>query len=226
MFKFLLTIILFLLASVISKAQVTHSIGCFAGLSNVVYMSDTKDTKSKVRGFLPSVYFDYSKHNDNVFWGGLSAGFTLRQVPLYTYENGGRSGVRLPELWARVRAGLKFEHEFTTQMPFLALGIAKHVGHEFYFANGTQDMTYTNQYDSAFKPRPYWPFVEAGSKLINTSFRQDKRNVSFTFSVRYYPMPIFTESFPYEYDYNQFKNIQYHLIEFCIIAGLQHNIQR
>jgi hypothetical protein len=74
-------------------------------------------------------------------------------------------------------------------------------------------------------PRVY-PETMTGNKLINSSFRQDSRNVSFTFALRYYPMPLFKSPVHYEYAYQQYKDIQYHMYEFLITAAFQLNVRK
>ena len=206
-------------------AQVTHSVSYSFGITNVLYKSDIKDNKSYASFFLPVSSLDYSKHNDNVFWGGAGVGFSIRQIPFFTYFDGQKTGIEAAEVWFRARAGLKFEGEFLSHLPYLGLGIATYADHNYY-SKSNSTYSYLNNPDSLNNVQKYQPFLELGTKLINTSFREDKRNVSFTFAVRYYPLPVFKSPQQFEYDYFKFTQIQYHLIEFMIVAAIQHNVQK
>lgn len=208
------------------QAQVTHALGLSVGITNAFYKSDISGVKDGYNVFLPTISADYSKHSDNLFWGGLSGGFSLRQVPIFTYENGQKTGIRVAELWMRARAGFKIERSFMTHLPYLGLGISKRVDYEYYNKNGTTYSTYINSSDTMFKVQTIDPFIEIGNKLVNSSFRDDKRNVSFSFAVRYYPLSFFKNPLYVEYDYQEFITLQYHMIEFIITASLQHNIHK
>lgn len=207
-----------------ANSQVTHSVSFTLGISNTWCKSDIKGNKSFVATFLPTTSIDYSKHSDNVFWGGAGLGFSFRHIPFYVFDNGQKMGMEAAEFWLRVRAGLKIEREFLTHLPYLGLGIGTHTNYGLYSKDGNNTFNYGN--DTIFKTQPIHPFVEVGSKLINSSFREDTRNVSFSFALRYYPMPLFKSPVRFEYDFLQYKEIQYHLMEFIITAAFQLNVQK
>ncbi|HOZ51609.1 MAG TPA: hypothetical protein PLU17_07120 [Chitinophagaceae bacterium] len=221
---FFILIVLFFSAAM--NAQVTHSLGITAGISNVFYKSDIKGNKNFVSIFSPTISAEYSKHNDNVFWGGAGFGFTLRQVPFYVFPTGQKAGMNIAEIWLRARAGLKIERSFTTHLPYLSLGFAHHADRESFIKDGNSSFTYLNNLDSNYTATNFHPFIEIGNKIINSTFRDEKRNVSFTFALRYYPVALFKSPIQFEYDFQQFKTVQYHIIEFSIIAGLQRNFHK
>jgi hypothetical protein len=68
--------------------------------------------------------------------------------------------------------------------------------------------------------------MEAGTTLINSTFTENKRSIFLTFSFRYYPLPVFKSKTDIEYEPGETVSIQYHLIEFNIIAGIQKNLRR
>jgi hypothetical protein len=70
------------------------------------------------------------------------------------------------------------------------------------------------------------PFLELGNTVINTTFRENKRNVFISFLVRYYPVNTFKENVQFEYEPLAFTQVQYRMIEFVIAAGIQHQFHR
>jgi len=223
MFRFAL-LFLIVLFSLGANSQVTHSVSFTLGIANTWCKSEIQGSKNATVIFLPTTSIDYNKHNDNIFWGGAGVGFSFRRIPFYEYSNGQKTGIEMAEYWLRVRAGFKFEREFLTHLPYLGLGIGGHTNYNIYSKNGNTSINYSS--DTIFKSQPIHPFLELGNKLINSSFRQDSRNVSFTFALRYYPMPLFKSPVHYEYAYQQYKDIQYHMYEFLITAAFQLNVQK
>ena len=222
----LISFLLFFSMPVFLKAQVTHSISFSAGLSNVFYKSDIKESRNFVSLILPTTIIDYNKHNDNSFWGGAGVGFNLRHIPYHVYPNRQKVGAEAVEFWFRARAGLKFEGEKSSQLPYLSLGLSFYSNNGTFSKNGIDEYTYSAQIDSGFNDFDYFPFIEIGSKFIKTSFKEDRGNVSTTLAIRYYPSPVFTKAVQFEYDYNKTKSIQYHMIELVLILGFQFNVHR
>ncbi len=217
---------LLLIASFVTNAQVTHSICYSAGVTNVLYKSMITGSKSYPSFLLPTTTIEYTKHNDNTFWGGAGVGFAPRRIPYHTYSQQQKIGADLLEFWFRVRAGLTFEGEHTTLLPYLSLGIASYIYNGTYSKNGISSISYSNYIDTTFNTQSLLPFFEVGSKFLNKSFREDKANFSMTFALRYYPAPIFKSPVRFEYDYLQYKTIQYHLIELSMVIGFQFNVHR
>ena len=218
--------IIFFLPTFIN-AQVTHSLGFNVGLANVYYKAQEAKSKSYFSIFMPTFQFDYVKQSANTFWGGATAGVTLRRIPFHKYQSGQTTGIDASEGWLRVRAGLKADGQLLSFLPFLGLGIATYGNFNSYSKDGTySSYYYLNNEDSVYKKFTFQPFVELGVKMINRSFLEDKRNVSISFVARYYPTQLFENAIVLEYLPFQFKNVQYNLIEFGIIAAIQHNFHK
>jgi hypothetical protein len=206
--------------------QVTHAVSFQLGLNQTLYWSQESTSKSYSSHFLPSFAIDYAKYSENVFWGGIGYGFSPRYVPFYKYNTNAKVGIRYPEFWFRVRTGLKLQGDFITHLPHLSLGIGINGGIEDFTDNGFNNtMTYSLQ-DSTRGLKRYSPFAELSNTIINSTFREGKRNVFMTFGVRFYPIDMFDAAVNYEYDTGLFQPVQYRLIEIFLSAGLQRNFQR
>ena len=224
--KNIVIFILFLCSKQLMFAQPTHGVAFQIGLINNLFKSDIPGVKNTSTHFLPSYSFEYGKYSDNLFWGGVGLGINVRNIPFYNYNNGNTIGVQTPELWFKVKTGFHIHNEFMTHLPFIALGIGKYMDtHQYYkVQNG---VTYTNlgNYKN-YNLQSYTPFLEAGTTLINSTFTENKRSLYITFSFRYYPLPVFKTNTLIEYSPGENVNIQYHLIEFYIIAGIQKNLRK
>lgn len=222
--KIFLLFVIFVALNSQVNAQVTHALGFQLGVTNVYYKSTIPGSKSFVSIFMPTYSFDYAKYSDNLFWAGLGIGITTRNVAFYQFANYTKIGIEAGEPWIRVRTGLKFEKDFITHLPFIGLGVGKLIGARDYLKNGgTTSSISTFSLKNVSK---YSPFIELGSTLINTTFRENKRNVFFTFMIRYYPTPLFKDKIDVEYEPFEHINVQYQLIEFVITAGIQHHFQK
>lgn len=219
--KFLL---LFAICPLSTNAQVTHALGFQIGLSNVWYRSELPNKPSFSSHFLPAFSFEYAKYSDNLFWAGLSLGITPRNIPIYKYENYTKTGIQGPEFWGKVRAGLKIQRDFSTHLPFIALG-AGYFSFDSEYSSG-QGMVYGQSSTAVYPVRKPMPFIEVGNTVINTTFRENKRNVFISFFVRYYPVNTFKENVQFEYEPLAFTQVQYRMIEFVIAAGIQHQFHR
>lgn len=221
-------IILFhlILVSLFAQSQPTHGVTFQLGLINNMYKSDVPNIKSTTTHFLPSYAFEYGKYSENLFWGGCGIGLNVRNIPFYKYNNGNTIGIQTPEFWFKVKTGFHIHNEFMTHLPFISLGIGKYGQTETFYKN-QNGVSYTNlgNYKN-FNLQNVLPFMEAGTTLINSSFVENKRSIFVTFSFRYYPLPIFKTKTDIEYEPGEVVSIQYHLIEFNIIAGIQKNLRK
>lgn len=209
-----------------TSGQVTHALSFQLGLNQTAYWSQIKDSKSYTSHFLPSFGIDYAKYNHNVFWGGVGYGLSPRYVPFYKYNTNAKVGIRYPEFWFRVRTGLKIERDFITHLPHISLGMAVNGAIEEYTDNGFNNtMTYSMR-DSIVGLQRFRPFAEFSNTIINSTFRDGKRNVFMNFGIRYYPLNLFENPISYEIDFGQFQSVQYRILEVFISAGLQKNFQR
>jgi hypothetical protein len=207
-------------------SQVTHAFMANVGITNAYYRSEIPKSQSFGSFFLPVTGLDWAKHGQNTFWGGAGIGFHLRQIPFYLYSSGQKSGVNVGELWARARVGMQFEGSYLSHMPFVSLGISHYATQDYFTKYGVSGISYPMMNDSFRTKKQLLPFIEIGSKLINTDYREVKRSVSFTFLIRYYPIALFREPVSFEYDFGQTIQVQYKLIEFSIVAALQRNVHK
>ncbi len=216
----------FILVSLFAQSQPTHGVTFQLGLINNMYKSDVPNIKGTTTHFLPSYAFEYGKYSENLFWGGCGIGLNVRNIPFYKYNNGNTIGVQTPEFWFKVKTGFHIHNEFMTHLPFISLGIGKYGQTETFYKN-QNGVSYTNlgNYKN-FNLQNVLPFMEAGTTLINSSFVESKRSIFVTFSFRYYPLPIFKTKTDIEYEPGEVVSIQYHLIEFNIIAGIQKNLRK
>ncbi|MBL7767233.1 MAG: hypothetical protein JNJ58_14130 [Chitinophagaceae bacterium] len=221
----ILTICLMIGTINVTRAQVTHGISFRVGINNSLYKTPLPNEKNFGSYFLPSFSIHYSKFSDNLFWGGVGLGVTPRLIPFYEYQTGQKIGASSPEFWLQVRTGFKIERSFSTHLPYLGLNISRFAAFESWTKNGQNTTIYTAP-DSLFKSQAFHPSLEIGTSLLNSTFREDKRNVFIHFAVRYYPMKMFKESIPIEYEPGNFVNIQYNLMEIIISAGIQRNVHR
>lgn len=207
-------------------AQPTHGVTFQLGLINNMYKSDVPNVKNSTTHFLPSYAFEYGKYSENLFWGGCGIGLSVRNIPFYKYNNGNVIGVQTPEFWFKVKTGFHIHYEFMTHLPFISLGIGKYGQTETYYKN-QNGVSYINLggYKN-FNLQNVLPFMELGTTLINSSFTESKRSIFITFSFRYYPLPVFKTKTDIEYEIGEITSIQYHLIEFNIIAGIQKNLRK
>jgi hypothetical protein len=210
----------------LSHAQPTHGVTFQLGLINNMYKSDVPNVKNATTHFLPSYAFEYGKYSENLFWGGCGIGLSVRNIPFYKYNNGNVIGVQTPEFWFKVKTGFHIHNEFMTHLPFISLGIGKYGQTETYYKN-QNGVSYNNLggYKN-FNLQNVLPFMEVGTTLINSSFTESKRSIFITFSFRYYPLPVFKTKTDIEYEIGEITSIQYHLIEFNIIAGIQKNLRK
>jgi hypothetical protein len=216
---------LFLLAFY-AKSQPTHGVTFQLGLVNNVFKSEVPNVKNATTHFLPSYAFEYGKYSENLFWGGCGIGLNVRNIPFFKYANGNVIGVQTPEFWLKVKTGFHIHNEFMTHLPFISLGIGKYGQTETYYKN-QNGVSYNNlgNYKN-FNLQTVLPFMELGTTLINSSFVENKRSIFITFSARYYPMSIFKSKTEIEYEIGETVFIQYRLIEFNIIAGIQKNLRK
>ena len=223
---FLILLMLCTACSVRLHAQVTHAASFQLGLTETVYWSQVKDSKTYASTFLPTFAFDYAKYSENFFWAGVGLGVQPRYMALFKYEDGTKIGINFPEAWLRVRAGLKLQGDFLSGLPYLSLGINTIGRVENYTDNGFNNVTTYSSSDTSVQLFKYRPFAELGCTLINSTFRDGKRNVFVNFGVRYYPLEMFQRELPVEIDFGVFKNVQYKLIEVYLCAGIQRNFHR
>lgn len=224
-----LSFLLLLFAALGAKAQVTHGLSFQVGVTQTFFLSQVPQSPSYSSTFLPMFAFDYQKFNDNLFWGGLGIGISPRYMPLYKYEDGTKIGIRYPEAWMRVRTGFKLQGDFLTNLPHIGLGVAMNIDEDLenYTDNGFNNVTtYSTSSDTSTQLFRFRPYVELSNTFINSTFREGKRNMFVTFGVRYYPLNLFQQELPVEYDFNDFRNVQYRILEIFISAGIQRNIQR
>lgn len=219
-------IVILLAASGGVCAQPTHGVVFQLGVVHSYYKSSVSGSRSNATVFLPTYSFEYGKYSDNLFWGGGGIGINVRNIPFYKYSSGNSIGIETPEFWAKVKTGLHIHNEFMTHLPFISLGVGKYGNAESYYKsqNGT---TFQNLGDySNFNLQSFSPFMELGTTLINSSFTENKRSIFMTFVFRYYPLPVFKSNTEIEYAFNESLFLQYRMIEFSIIAGLQKNIRK
>ncbi len=216
----------FVLIAFYAKSQPTHGVTFQLGLVNNVFKSEVPNVKNATTHFLPSYAFEYGKYSENLFWGGCGIGLNVRNIPFYKYANGNVIGVQTPEFWFKVKTGFHIHNEFMTHLPFISLGIGKYGQTESYYKN-QNGVSYNNlgNYKN-FNLQTVLPFMELGTTLINSSFVETKRSIFITFSARYYPLPIFKSKTEIEYELGENTFIQYRLIEFNIIAGIQKNLRK
>ena len=208
--------------------QVTHTVVGHLGVTQTAYYSSILTSKSYSSHFMPQFGIDYAKISDNLFWGGIGAGYNPRNMTLHKYNDGTKTGLKFPELWFRVKAGLKFESDFLTHLPHISLGISR-VGNSSQYTSSQNNLSTPYIYnitDSALKFKQIKPFVEFGNTILNSTFRNDKRNLLMTFGIRYYPLAMFNQPAWFEYEDQQFKQIQYKIIELYFTAGIQQNFHR
>jgi hypothetical protein len=219
-------LLLLMLFSAPVFCQPTHGVTFQLGLINNLYKSDVPNVKNNTTHFLPSYAFEYGKYSENLFWGGVGLGISIRNIPFYKYFNGNTIGVQTPEFWLKFKTGFHIHNDFMTHLPFIALGIGKYGQTEPFYKN-QNGVSYTNvdNYKN-FNLQTVLPFMEAGTTLINSTFTENKRSIFLTFSFRYYPLPVFKSKTDIEYEPGETVSIQYHLIEFNIIAGIQKNLRR
>ncbi|MBK6331694.1 MAG: hypothetical protein IPF62_14800 [Bacteroidetes bacterium] len=222
----ILLILLSLFASFMTYAQPTHGVSFQLGLINNIYKSAVPNVKNTTTHFLPSYSFEYGKFSENLFWGGCGLGISVRNIPFYKYNNSNTIGVQAPEFWFKVKTGFHIHNEFMTHLPFISLGIGKYGQTETYYKN-QNGISYNNigNYKN-FNLQTVLPFMELGTTLINSTFTESKRSIFLTFSCRYYPLPLFKTKTDIEYEIGEVVSIQYNLIEFNIIAGIQKNLRR
>lgn len=226
-YQILFSFLLILFTCKTSRSQVTHGVSFQVGVTGTYYKSSVRDSKSYSTLFMPIMAFDYSKFNDNIFWGGVGYGLSPRMMPLYKYQDGTKIGIEYPEFWFRVRTGLKIQNEFLSHLPHIGLGIAINSEVSNYTNNGFQNgISYYDLGDSLYNVAKYRPYIELANTMINSTFREAKRNMFITFGIRYYPLPVFTKKVDVTYDYNSFKQVQYNIMEVFISAGIQKNFQR
>ncbi len=215
-----------LLFALYSKSQPTHGVTFQLGLVNNVFKSEVPNVKNATTHFLPSYAFEYGKYSENLFWGGCGIGLNVRNIPFYKYANGNVIGVQTPEFWFKAKTGFHIHNEFMTHLPFISLGIGKYGQTETYYKN-QNGVSYNNLGNyTNFNLQSLLPFMELGTTLINSSFVENKRSIFITFSARYYPMSIFKSKTEIEYELGETVFIQYRLIEFNIIAGIQKNLRK
>lgn len=222
----LLTVLLCVCLMHSTRAQVTHAVSFQLGLTQTAYWSQVKESRTYGSTFLPTFAFDYAKYSDNFFWAGLGVGIQPRYMPLYKYEDGTKIGINFPESWVRLRAGLKLYGDFLTGLPYISLGLNTHGRVENYTDNGFNNVTTYSSSDTSVQLYTYRPFAELGCSLINSTFRDGKRNVFVNFGVRYYPLDMFQRQLPVEIDFGEFKQVQYKLFEVYLCAGIQRNFHR
>jgi hypothetical protein len=208
--------------------QITHTLVGHLGVTQTVYYSSIPQSKSYSSHFLPQFGLDYAKISDNLFWGGIGIGYNPRSMTLHKYNDGTKTGLKFPEVWFRVKAGLKFESDFLTHLPHISLGVSR-TGSQTQFIssyNNPSTPYIYNVTDTTLKFKKIKPFIELGNTILNSSFRIDKRNLLMTFGVRYYPLSVFTDAMEFEYEDQLFKQIQYKIFEIYFTAGIQQNFQR
>lgn len=225
--RILILVLLYLFGTENACAQVTHSISFQIGLNQTLYWSQFKDSKSYFSHFIPSFAIDYAKFSDNLFWGGIGYGLSPRKTTFYKYPSDLKFGIQYPEFWFRVRTGLKLQRDYLTHLPHIGLGIAVN-GNVVYFSSndGQEQGSWLHPMDTIVKPQRFRPFIELSNTLLNSTFRESKRNVLLTFGIRYYPLNLFNKSIFYEVDLGEYKTIQYKIVEVFLSAGLQRNLHR
>lgn len=209
-----------------AKAQITHGVTFQIGLINSLYKSQLSDKQNNATLFLPTYSFEYGKYSDNLFWGGCGLGIHVRNIPFYKYSDGNVMGLQAPEIWFKVKTGLHLHREFLTHLPYISLGIGTYGAKEKYFKS-QNGVSYNNVGNyKQFNLQRYLPFMEIGTTLINSTFTENKRNIYLTFNIRYYPLSIFKSPTDIEFYPDEIATIQYKLIEFTIIAGIQKNFHK
>jgi hypothetical protein len=194
------------------------------GVTGTLYLSSVKESKSYGSLFMPRFSFDYAKYSDNLFWASIGVGLSPRIMTIYKYQNGTKIGLEYPEFWARVRTGLKLQGDFITNLPHLGLGIAINGATQQFTDNGNYNTFIYNVGDSIIDVVRYRPFIELSNTIINSTYRDIKRNLFMSYGIRYYPLPVFQDKVTFQYDFDEYKTIQNNIIEIYLSAGLQRNI--
>lgn len=224
LFRPILFIMLTMLCVENIKAQSISALSFKIGIHNTLYKTTEPGQKNFGSYFLPDFTFQYIRYSDNLFWGGIGLGVMPRNIPFYEFANGQKLGASSPEFTLRFSTGFRIERSFSTHLPYLGLGISRFGSFENWSKNGNVSTTYTPTYKLIEVPELH-PSIEIGTSLINSSFRDDKRNVFMHFAVRYYPMKLFKETLDFEYEPFETVPINYNMIEFIISAGIQKNFR-
>lgn len=210
-----------------AQYDITRAISFQMGLNQTLYKSEMPESRNFSSHFLPSFAFDACTYGSNVFWGGLGVGLSPRYLPLHLYNNGVKLGARYTEYWVRFRAGFRVASDFTTHLPHISLGLAMNSSsYDAFLYGGPSQGIFYNPADTAMQIQRYRPFIEVANTIINTTFREDKRNVSIQIGIRYYPMSLFREPYILQYDPGQNKRIQYKMMEVFIAGSFQQNFHK
>lgn len=218
-----------LCVSLASQAQysLTRALSFQMGLNQTLYKSEMPESRNFSSHFLPSFALDACTYGDNLFWGGLCVGLSPRYLPLHLYNDGVKLGARYTEYWVRFRAGFRVASDFTTHLPHISLGLALNSSsYDAFLYGGPSQGIFYNPADTAMQIQRYRPFIEVANTIINTTFREDKRNVSIQIGIRYYPMSLFREPYVLQYDPGQNKRIQYQIAELFIAGSFQQNFHK
>ncbi|MBK7762482.1 MAG: hypothetical protein IPI46_03815 [Bacteroidetes bacterium] len=221
---FKLFVILIMCSVSHSFAQSIQALSFRIGVHQTWFKPTEPGQKTFGSYFLPDFTFQYMRYSDNLFWGGIGLGVMPRNVPFYEYANGQKTGASSPEFTLRFSTGFRIERSFSTHLPYLGLGISKFGSFENWIKNGNVSTTYTPAYKLIEMPQLH-PSIEIGTSLINSTFRDDKRNVYMHFAIRYYPLKLFKETLLFEYEPFETVPLNYNLVEFIISAGLQKNFR-
>ncbi len=224
---YILGILLFAGQSAKSQDEITHALAFHLGLNQTLYKSVIPQSPDFSSHFLPLFALDYTKMSDNLFWGGMSIGISPRYLPMHQYPTGVKLGARYNEKWIRFRTGFKLESRFITHMPHISLGVALNSkSYDSYLYGGPNKVIFYNVADTTLNVNRFRPFLELGTILINTTYREDKRNVSIQMGVRIYPLHLFPQPHLLEYEQDAMKLIQYRIGDLYITGSIQQNFRK
>ncbi|MEZ5047791.1 MAG: hypothetical protein R2831_12465 [Chitinophagaceae bacterium] len=199
-------------------AQPSHLIDFQIGVMGTRYNSHIKTSKSTYSYLLPSFSISFARLSENYFFADIELSIRYRQLvfikqKLYSISE----GIEFAEIGLELHTGLQIERESTSHLPYLGIGIGHVIDYE-YFSRQQGVTTYPyNKEPLLFNT--LLPYFVLGNKLINSSFKEKRRNFSFRFYGRYYPLPLFQNNFTYSYGFNMSEVKQYSLFEIGISIG-------